>query len=97
VPLEDRVKEIPGGSYGWIQVSLDERLKYNELYSQQTICGRDIKRDDPVLVQIVEELGNEASGRCAKLKIVEIPDDINWVIEEYDGSETIAEEHQTWS
>jgi hypothetical protein len=50
-----------------------------------------------VLVQIVEELGNEASGRCAKLKIVEIPDDINWAIEEYDGSETIAEEHQTWS
>jgi hypothetical protein len=97
VPLEDRVKEIPGGSYGWIQASLDERLKYNELYSQQTICGGDIKRDDPALVQIVEELGNEASSHHAKLKVVEIPDDINWVIEEYDGSETIAEEHQTWS
>lgn len=56
-----------------------------------------IERDDPILVQIVEELGSVvASGRFAALEIVEIPDDVQWEIEEYDGTEWIAEEHRTW-
>jgi hypothetical protein len=57
---------------------------------------RDIPRDDPVLVQVVEELKEEADGSCARLGIVEIPDDIQWEVEEYDGSEHISEVHQTW-
>ncbi|NQW80052.1 MAG: hypothetical protein HQ445_02630 [Polaromonas sp.] len=53
-------------------------------------------RTDPHLVAIVEEMGAEASGACAGLKVVEIPDDVEWFIEEYDGLEHIAEEHRTW-
>ena len=56
----------------------------------------DIKRDDPVLVQVVEELGEEANGDFAYLKVVEIPDDVDWIIEEYDGCEQVAEKHRTW-
>lgn len=56
-----------------------------------------IERDDPDLVRVVEELGKEANGRYADLKVVEIPDDVKWDIEEYDGSEWIAEVHRTWS
>lgn len=56
-----------------------------------------IDRDDPDLVRVVEELGEEADGTFAKLKVVEIPDDVKWDIEEYDGSEWIAEVHRTWS
>jgi hypothetical protein len=48
------------------------------------------------LIQVVEELWNEASGTCAKLKIVEIPGAVKRKIEKYDGSEHIAEEHRTW-
>ena len=33
----------------------------------------------------------------AQLKIVEIPDDVKWIVEEYDGIELIAEVHRTWS
>lgn len=54
-------------------------------------------RTDPALVQIVEELGSAANDEFAKLKIVEIPDDVNFIIEEYDGMEIIAEVHRTWS
>lgn len=54
-------------------------------------------RDCPVLVKLVEEMGASANGRCADLKVVEIPDDIDYTIEDYDGSEHIAEAHQTWS
>ena len=44
-------------------------------------------RHDPALVQVVEELGEEASGRYSKLKIEEIDDDDKYVIDEYDGLE----------
>lgn len=56
-----------------------------------------IPRDDVDLVQVVEELGERANDRWAKLKVVEIPDNIEWTIEEYDGIERIAEVHRTWS
>lgn len=57
----------------------------------------DLKRDDPFLVQTVEELGVEkASGRLSKLRIVEIPDDIVWYIDEYDGIESVHENHRRW-
>lgn len=55
-----------------------------------------IPRDCPVLVRIVEEMGEAADGRYATLKIVEIPDDADWYVEEYDGSEWVAERHRTW-
>jgi hypothetical protein len=58
---------------------------------------RDIKRDDLALVKLVEELGNEAAGSCASLKIVDIPDDVKWEIEEYDGAEWVSEQHRRWS
>lgn len=55
-----------------------------------------IERDDPKLIQVVEELGKKANGRFADLKVIEIPDDLQFTIEEYDGKEHIAEIHRTW-
>jgi len=57
---------------------------------------RSIQRDDPILVQIVEELGEKVNTRYSELKIVEIPEDVEYTIEEYDGIEWIAEKHRTW-
>lgn len=57
----------------------------------------DIARDDPVLVEVVEQLGTKANGGYSDLKIVEIPDDVDWYIVDYDGVEHIAERHRTWS
>jgi hypothetical protein len=56
----------------------------------------DLKRDDPRLVEAVETLGDRASGAFAELKVVEIPDDVEWIIEEYDGAEWVSEKHRTW-
>lgn len=51
--------------------------------------ARDIERNDPHLVQAVEELGKDASGKCSGLIVVEIENG-NWFkIDEYDGLEHI--------
>lgn len=82
--------------YGGFSVS-EEAI---ELYKDRT--GRlprsewDFKRDDPELIRIVKELGERANGSCAQLKVVEIPDDVEWVICQYDGLEWVAEDHRTW-
>lgn len=57
----------------------------------------DIDRDDPILVRVVEELGADADGNYADLKVVKIPADVDWEIDEYDGAEWVAERHRTWS
>jgi len=54
------------------------------------------ERSDPRLIQVVEELDKKANGRYAELKIVEVPDDVEWYIEEYDGVEHVAEKHRIW-
>ena len=56
----------------------------------------DLERDDPILIRVVEEMGEEANDRFAELEIVEIPDDVEWQIDDYDGYETIHEVHRSW-
>jgi hypothetical protein len=57
---------------------------------------REVARDDPYLVKIVQDLKEAAHGRFAELKIVEVPADVAWTIDEYDGLEWVAEKHRTW-
>lgn len=56
----------------------------------------DIPRDDPALVNVVRQLGSKSWGEYAKLKIVKVPRDVDWYIEDYDGKEWVAEKHRTW-
>jgi len=49
------------------------------------------------LVDVVEYLGDAATGTNAELKVIEIPDGINYVIRNYDGIETVEEDHRSWS
>jgi hypothetical protein len=49
----------------------------------------DIPRHNPILVQVVEELGDKADGMCAKLAIAEVSGPYR--IDEYDGSERVVE------
>jgi len=60
------------------------------------ILDCDIPRDDPDLVATVEMMGEHSWGPYAELLVVEIPDDVKWVIEEYDGREWVAERHRVW-
>jgi hypothetical protein len=51
-----------------------------------------IERTDPRLVEFVENNPNDRKN----LGIAIVPDDVKWHIEEYDGSEHVAEDHRTW-
>ncbi len=95
VSPEKRLEIKEGEAY--YKMSRDERTDYNWKYSQQIwYQGDNLTRNDPILVQVVEEMGDKAWGRYAKLAIVEIPDDVQWIIEENDGMEWVAEKHRTW-
>lgn len=56
----------------------------------------DKERNNPLVIQVVEELGELANGTSAELTIVEIPDDVDWIIEQYEGEEWVSETHRTW-
>ena len=84
--------------------ALEERdygEKYDDGSVREPICGTemfcsDIPRDDPDLIAVVRDMGETASGSLAQLAVVEIPDNVAWEIDEYDGNEHVAEQHRTW-
>ena len=80
----------------WHSMSSEEKDNHNKKHDDLFLSSRPDDRTDPLLIQVVEELGELADGSCAKLSIVEIPDGIEWEIDEYDGIETIHEKHRSW-
>lgn len=54
------------------------------------------KRSAPELIECVESLGDRANTAYSRLKVVEIPDDIEYIILNNDGREWVAEKHRTW-
>jgi hypothetical protein len=68
----------------------------NAVYNQYDFPEFRDDRDNPILVQVVEELGDEASGGYAKLRIAEIPDGANYIVEEYDGMESVEPGIRSW-
>ena len=74
----------------------DEAIISNENYEKYSLYLRDDYREDATLIEVVEELKGEASGRLGDLKIVEIPDNLEYEMDEYDGIETLHQKVETW-
>ena len=53
------------------------------------VSERDLPRTDPILIQVVEELGKKANTRFSDLRIIELAPGTKYRIDEYDGSESI--------
>jgi len=75
-----------------------EYLEYGgyEYYmsDDKIISGYDIDRDDPTLIEVFEELGpGRTSGQYSNLKLIELPDNCEYDLTEYDGWESIS---NTW-
>ena len=91
------MKIVINTCYGGFGLSKTALALFNERAGAIITDEYSINRNDLILVQIVEQLGEAANGRFSELKVVEIPDDVEWGIEEYDGNEWIAEKHRTWN
>src|SRR5687767_11643517 len=73
----DALNEIDQGAY-WPAAASPHEPRLNQ-------SGVLIPRDDHRLVQAVEELRGEANGHCTELKVVTIPDDVEWVVLKKNG------------
>jgi len=83
------------------RVDLEEALQGDNIFMTYRLVdekGQEEKinldsshREDPLLIEIVENLGKEANSMYSDLKIVEIPDELvnNYMIDNYDGIETL--------
>jgi hypothetical protein len=94
------VKVVINNCYGGFSLSssgIDRYLELANLEMTANFYDRDIPRNDAALIRVVEELGDAANGACADLKIVEVPNEVDWYVEEYDGNDWVAERHRTWS
>jgi len=96
IPAEERTGLID--QKNWSTFTDEERRQSNQLFSKYTISSRDFDRTDPILVQVVEELGSKADGSCAELTIETLEKGTLYRINEYDGYEYIETNNDiTWS
>ncbi|MCD6346411.1 MAG: hypothetical protein J7L96_03220 [Bacteroidales bacterium] len=84
----------PNESVHWATRKLDP-MTYEKLMKYE-FWGQDIERNDPALIQMVEELGKESSP-FSELKIIEIPDDVDFKIIFYNDSEIVIDKYRMWS
>lgn len=89
------MKVVINKCYGGFGLS-NEAFNYMGL-DPETTDVYEIPRNDSKLVEAVETLGEKANGPYAELKVVEIPDDVEYYIHNYDGMESIQETHRSWS
>ena len=72
----------------------------SSFYGKYWLVDEDKKkiRTHKDLIDCVETIGSKrASGRVSELEIVEVPNNVEWEIDEYDGNEWVAEKHRRWS
>ena len=85
-------KIVYNSSYGGFGLSDEAEIRYREL--TDNINNEDfdvciIDRADPILVQVVEELGEKANDNYTSLHIAEVPAGTRYRIDEYDGYESV--------
>lgn len=97
-----RCLEKCGANDRWHYVSYYFKKDYGDVVDLEDVdWGEHVyldseHREDPILVEVVEELGSEASGRFGKLVVVEITDGLDYVVDDYDGIETLHENVRCW-
>jgi len=93
--VDDLRDYVPIGD-GFLSHRLGFNIFYNFLLWDLKDKHNDNFRANKDLISVIELLGDKANASLAKITIVEIPDDIEWHIEDYDGVESIRENHRSW-
>lgn len=90
--------EVPGlFGFTYLTKDLGDHIDGDVADNYSWYYGSELKRNDVDLVCVISELGEVANGKFSHLKVVEMPDDVEWEISEYDGWESIHEVHRVWN
>lgn len=81
-------KIVYSACYGGFGLSGYAFARYKELGGTCDF-DHDIPRNDLILIQVVEELGEEANNGFSNLCMIALPEGTKYRIEEYDGFETV--------
>lgn len=96
-----RYAELKGITLTWEPMSptmADSEFWRHYYNGEEHFSARKIPRTDPHLIQVIEELGEKASGAHANLAIAEVPAGTKYRIDEYDGAESVmTEADYEWS
>ena len=82
--------------YGVFGLSEIAKQMYQKRSGQRKCLETYLKRDDPILVDIVIELGEKANGEFSSLKVIKIPSGHSWSVKNFEGIETVDETYATW-
>jgi hypothetical protein len=97
--------EMPANEYFGKDDNETNRQEHSRIYGvayrnkkviQSHHYDYDKERACPILIKVVQLLGDKANTPFSNLKIVEIPDGVDFIIDEYDGVETVEEAHRSW-
>lgn len=92
------MKILINDCYGGFSYSTEFRCEYLNRTGVDIDLYSDDLRSDAMVISLFEEFGSErSSGGYSRLKLIEIPDDVEYTVQQYDGIEWIAEVHRTWS
>jgi len=79
---------IEWDGYGYLQ---------NENFGEVGMDDYNAWRSHPKLIEAIEHIGAKAaSGKLAEIEVITIPDGVQWHIDDYDGMESIHEDHRSW-
>ena len=85
------------GGFGMSQKAIDRYWELKGRPEPKDWWPDEVDRTDPILVQVVEELGEEAGSSVAELCIRELEPGTKWRLQEYDGMEWVeTEDHIKW-
>lgn len=87
-----KMKVLYNTCYGGFSFSQEFIEEFNKRHpDRKPLTKWNADRTDRDIIALFEEKGFEwSSGNCALLDIEEIPDDVEYHIEEYDGMESVA-------
>ena len=96
--------QLSDKAIGWLEENKGWKLdkdfvKVSWGFSDRTLMAKadtDELRINLDVIECVETLKEESHTRLSKLRVVEIPDNANWEIDEYDGIERVREVSEVW-
>lgn len=79
------------GGFGLSEAGLARYVELKGLSAQEAedLWSGDIERHDPILIRVLEEMGEDSWGDFAEIEIEELASGTKYVINEYDGMENI--------